>query len=231
MTDFMTEWKTMPDEELRKIYLHRLRLQKFLAWIPVALIVPAMIMYGFLGWLTTIVALGFHFIDTSVLGFLDFVAFAVCGVIYTTRNPKTLKFIPLIMLMHIILKLLITRTFTIISVVFLIYTAFASFFLRQIVSELEYMRTFPNFPFTKTKKEIALNGMTHDQMLKYMEREANGGVSSVGYDEIFTSDDPEKIVTPPEKTEEYFQQHKVMYDGLNYSKDLKKLTGDKKLIR
>ena len=133
MTDFMTEWKTMPDEELRKIYLNRLRLQKFLAWIPVALIVPAMIIYGFLGWLTTVVALGFHFIDTSVLGFLDFVAFAVCGVIYTTRNPKTIKFIPLVMFMHIILKLLITRTFTIISIIFLIYTAFASFILRQIV--------------------------------------------------------------------------------------------------
>ena len=217
MENLLEDWQTIPESELRRIYLKNLKIQKTLSRIPVIILLPAVLYFGFTGWFTTIMFLGWQVIDTSVLGFLDFVVFALCGVLFTTRNKKTLFLTIAVMALQVALKLLFSDNISVMPFIMLGYVIFASAVLYKVISRLEFLRSLPEFPFNESKQELKIESMTHDQMLKYMERQAKGGVESVGYENIFTAEHPEEIATPPEKTEEYLQQHKMKYNGINYS--------------
>lgn len=207
------DWQIMPDEELRREYKRLLRLQRILSGITWAPLLPAGVYYGMTGW-TSFFASEYSlfrgFDDCGTTGFVSFFIFAFCGVILSSKNTAIFKFIPLMFVGGEVMALLIFRSIPSISVLMLAYVIIASCFVHKAVEDLNFLRELPNFPFLKRRDEMNFSAMKRDDMCKYLEHIEKGGAYSVGAEEIFDSDDPESIVNPPEKTEEYFQQHKML---------------------
>lgn len=212
--NFRDEWQTMPDEELKIIYKRKARTQKILAavtWIP---LIPAAFICGIFGWTGFFMSefqLFKQVTDGGASIFLFFAAFAICGALMTGKNSKTFYWTPLVMIAGIIIKKAVYKGSVFIGIILLIYVICACIGLYFVVSDLNFLRGLPNFPFLKRRSEINFNAMNRDVMLRYLENAQNGGITTVNGEEVFTAEKPEEIVTPPEKTEEYLQQHRVLY--------------------
>lgn len=220
-TNFVEECKTLPDEELRKIYRKLTKQQKNRSSFPVFLLLPATIFYGFEGWLGTTVFMGSvgNIVINSVLNYIDFILFAAAGVLYTSKNIRTIKLMPLFFTIAAAIKIIIFGAFFVGFPIMLAYIIIVSCQLNSIVGKLNFLRGLPNFPFEARQKDMQFNGMSRDKMLDYLEREANGGVKTVDYDEIFTSENPEEIANPKRDTDDDFQQYKVRYaNDSNYTR-------------
>lgn len=206
------EWRTLPDNDLRRIYrklTKRQRIMTAVTWIP---LLPAAIIYGVIGWASFIASelmLFRSFVDTGVTGFLDFLFFSLCGAALSSRNERTFIFIPFAYIVCEAFKYLVFGNFS--GILQLCYLIAASIILKPTVSDLNYLRSLPTFPFSTRQREINISGMDRDKMLSYLKNAEKGGAHSVGLEEIFESEHPEEIVSPPEKTEEYLQQHKLLY--------------------
>lgn len=212
--NFREEWQTMPDEDLRDIYKKKLRIQKMLAgftWLP---LLPAAVIYGVCGWAGFIASeytLFRSISDGGASSFLFFAAFAACGALMMSRNQKSFFVIPFVMIAGILFKMNVYGGSSLIGVLMLAYVIAACIAQYFVVSDLNFLRELPNFPFAKRRDEINFNAMNRDVMLRYLETAQNGGITTVKGEEVFTAEKPEEIVKPPEKTEEYLQQHKMMY--------------------
>lgn len=212
--NFRDEWQTMPDEDLKIIYKRKSRIQKLLAavtWIP---LIPAAVICGVFGWSEFLYSeynLFSQVIDLGASTFLFFAAFAVCGVLMTGKNSKTFYWTPLVMIAGIIIKKAVYKGSVFIGIILLIYVICACIGLYFVVSDLNFLRELPNFPFLKRRSEINFNAMNRDVMLRYLENAQNVGITTVKGEEVFTAEKPEEIVTPPEKTEEYLQQYRMLY--------------------
>ncbi len=211
---FREEWQTMPDEDLKDIYRKKLRIQKTLAgftWLP---LLPAGVICGIGGWagfLASEHSLFGYITDGGASTFLFFAAFALCGALMMSKSPKAFFAVPFVMLGGIVFKKSVYGGSYLIGVLMLAYITAACIALHFVVSDLNFLRKLPNFPFAKRRDEINFNAMNRDVMLRYLETARSGGITTVAGEEVFTAEKPEEIVKPPEKTEEYLQQKKMLY--------------------
>lgn len=89
------------------------------------------------------------------------------------------------------------------------------------------MRKLPNFPFDGRKERIDFEGLTRDKMTENLQncwitKRANKVITN-DYEDIFTSDKPQDIASPPENTDEYLQQHKMSYQRVRSWNDVSRL--------
>lgn len=212
--NFREEWQTMPDDDLRDIYRKKSKIQKTLAvitWLP---LLPAGFICGVGGWtgfLASEHSMFSYVTDGGASVFLFFAAFALCGALMMSKSPKTFIGIPFVMLAGIVIKKAVYGGSYLIGIAMLVYVVAACIALYFAVSDLNFLRGLPHFPFVKRRDEINFNAMNRDVMLRYLETAEKGGIITVKGEEVFTAEKPEEIVKPPEKTEEYLQQHKMLY--------------------
>lgn len=213
MDDFRECWQTMPDEDLREVYRSRLKAHKRLGTIAFAPLIPALVIYGFMGW-TGFFALemsGFRGgMGISVGGAFYYVALAVSsGLIRTVSLKRRWEiFIPPAVTVPLV-ALLFGNISPDISAIFG-YLLYAYFKLGKLIPDLEFLRGLPRFPFDNhgTVRDVRI--MNAKAAEQYLDTSA-GKVVAVDYERIFTAERPEEIVSPPENKGEYFQQHKISY--------------------
>ena len=125
----------------------------------------------------------------SIYEFINFIWFAGCGALMASQNEKIFFVIPFIMLLDLLLM-----GVDVVTVLMLIYVIVGCAYLKKVVHTLNFMRGLPTFPFDERRQEIQFEAMTRKQMTKYLEQIQDNGVKTVGYEEIFETSNPEKIV-------------------------------------
>lgn len=208
MEDFYEDWQTMPDEDLKRIYTNLKKKQRRHAVVSWVILLPALVIYGFMGWVTFFVTeLGL--IQTgagnAACGCLFFILLAVCGVFFNFDTERQLRPVLFIMPVGGLLVFLLFGMISPLPIVMEIYVIVMYFKLRKLLKDLNFLRGLPSFPF----EGMMLENMTVSRhtAMKQLEQ-AHKGAYSPDYEKIFTSERPEDIVSPPERTDDYFQQHR-----------------------
>lgn len=208
-----------PNEEMKKIYDQKRREQNILSFIPVILLLPSMIIYGFMGWLDFFVMLGGHMFTSAInnllcAGILDSFVFAAIGLFWRSDKPKTVYITMVVMTLYTALTMPYVNREMMRGGLLLIMLAYVILFgikISNVIKDLNFMRDLPAFPFEHKHDTANLDGMTRKQMAEYLEHMSDGGTYTVKGEEVFTAERPEEVVDPPEKTEEYKQQHKIFW--------------------
>ncbi|WP_456031918.1 hypothetical protein [Ruminococcus sp.] len=221
MFDLKEEYKTLPNETLRKYYKKLAKRQRRLAAITFAFLVPAMLVYGMLGWVNFFTAEWnrFSFFDASSNAFFNYVAFAASGALLMADTAKLIAASPAVMILYMGLKFGLFDSVSGDTFVMLAYLIVAAVITEKSVSDLNFMRKLPNFPFDGRKERIDFEGLTRDKMTenlqKLLDNQNGDKVITNDYEDIFTSDNPQDIVTPPENTDDYMQQHKMSWNDVS----------------
>lgn len=221
MFDLKEEYKTLPNETLRKYYKKLTKRQHRLAAITFAFLVPAMLVYGMLGWVNFFTAEWnrFSFFDASSNAFFNYVAFAASGALLMADTAKLIAASPAVMILYMGLKFGLFDSVSGDTFVMLAYLIVAAVITAKTVSDLNFMRKLPNFPFDGRKERIDFEGLTRDKMTenlqKLLDNQNGDKVITNDYEDIFTSDKPQDIVTPPENTDDYMQQHKMSWNDVS----------------
>jgi len=215
MFDLRADYKTLPDETLRRHFRRLIKRQRRFAAFTFALLIPAVIIYGMMGWANFFASESamFAFFDASSNAFFNYAAFAACGALLMADTTK-----------------LIVAFFDSVSgdtFVMLAYLIVAAVITAKTVSDLNFMRKLPNFPFDGRKERIDFEGLTRDKMTenlqKLLDNQKGDKVITNDYEDIFTSDKPQDIASPPENTDEYLQQHKMSYQRVRSWNDVSRL--------
>lgn len=229
MFNLREDYKTLPDETLRKFYRNLVKRQHRLAAVTFTFIVPAMLVYGMMGWVNFLVAEwnGFAFFDTSSNAFFNYVAFAACGALLMADSAKLIVASPAVMILYMGLKYGLFDSVSGDTFAMLAYLIIAAAVTTKTVSDLNFMRKLPNFPFDGRKERIDFEGLTRDKMTENLQKtldQQNGDkVITNDYEDIFTSDNPQDIADPPENTDDYMQQHKMTYQRIKSWNDVSRL--------
>ena len=87
MFDLRADYKTLPDETLRRHFRRLIKRQRRFAAFTFALLIPAAIIYGMMGWANFFASESamFAFFDASSNAFFNYVAFAACGAVSYTH--------------------------------------------------------------------------------------------------------------------------------------------------
>ncbi len=229
MFNLREDYKTLPDETLRKFYRNLVKRQHRFAAVPFALIIPAGLFYGMMGWVNFLVAEwnGFAFFDTSSNAFVNYAIFAVCGAMLSSDTLKIIAASPAVMILYIGLKAALFDKITGDTFLMLAYLAIAAFIVGKSVSDLNFMRKLPNFPFDGRMERIRFEGLNREQLVddlqKTLDQQNGDKVITNDYEDIFTSDNPQDIAIPPENTDDYMQQHKMTYQRIKSWNDVSRL--------
>lgn len=229
MFNLREDYKTLPDETLSKFYRNLVKRQHRLAAITFAFIVPAMLVYGMMGWVNFLVAEwnGFAFFDTSSNAFFNYVAFAACGALLMADTAKLIAASPAVMILYMGLKFGLFNSVSGDTFVMLAYLIIAAAVTTKTVSDLNFMRKLPNFPFDGRMERIRFEGLNREQLVddlqKTLDQQNGDKVITNDYEDIFTSDNPQDIANPPENTEDYMQQHKMTYQRIKSWNDVSRL--------
>ncbi len=221
MFDLKEEYKTLPNETLRKYYKKLAKRQRRLSAITFAFLVPAMLVYGMLGWANFLASEWnrFSFFDASSNAFFNYVAFAASGALLMADTAKLIAASPAVMIMYMGLKFGLFDSVSGDTFVMLAYLIVAAVITAKTVSDLNFMRKLPNFPFDGRKERIDFEGLTRDKMTenlqKLLDNQNGDKVITNDYEDIFTSDNPQDIVTPPENTDDYMQKHKMSWNDVS----------------
>lgn len=221
MFDLKEEYKTLPNETLRKYYKKLAKRQRRLSAITFAFLVPAMLVYGMLGWVNFFTAEWnrFSFFDASSNAFFNYVAFAASGALLMADTAKLIAASPAVMILYMGLKFGLFDSVSGDTFVMLAYLIVAAVITAKTVSDLNFMRKLPNFPFDGRKERIDFEGITRDKMTenlqKLLDNQNGDKVITNDYEDIFTSDKPQDIVTPPENTDDYMQKHKMSWNDVS----------------
>ena len=221
MFDLKEEYKTLPNETLRKYYKKLAKRQRRLSAITFAFLVPAMLVYGMLGWANFLASEWnrFSFFDASSNAFFNYVAFAASGALLMADTAKLIAASPAVMIMYMGLKFGLFDSVSGDTFVMLAYLIVAAVITAKTVSDLNFMRKLPNFPFDGRKERIDFEGLTRDKMTenlqKLLDNQNGDKVITNDYEDIFTSDKPQDIVTPPENTDDYMQKHKMSWNDVS----------------
>ena len=221
MFDLKEEYKTLPDETLRKYYKKLTKRQRRLSAITFAVLVPAMLFYGMMGWVNFFNSEWnrFSFFDASSNAFFNYVAFAASGALLMADTAKLIAASPAVMILYMGLKFGLFDSVSGDTFVMLAYLIVAAVITAKTVSDLNFMRKLPNFPFDGRKERIDFEGLTRDKMTenlqKLLDNQNGDKVITNDYEDIFTSDNPQDIVTPPENTDDYMQQHKMSWNDVS----------------
>lgn len=221
MFDLKEEYKTLPNETLRKYYKKLAKRQRRLSAITFAFLVPAMLVYGMMGWVNFFNSEWniFSFFDASSNAFFNYVAFAASGALLMADTAKLISASPAVMILYMGLKFGLFDSVSGDTFVMLAYLIAAAVITAKTVSDLNFMRKLPNFPFDGRKERIDFEGLTRDKMTenlqKLLDNQNGDKVITNDYEDIFTSDNPQDIVTPPENTDDYMQQHKMSWNDVS----------------
>lgn len=221
MFDLKEEYKTLPNETLRKYYKKLTKRQHRLAAITFVFLVPAMLVYGMLGWANFLASEWnrFSFFDASSNAFFNYVAFAASGALLMADTAKLIAASPAVMILYMGLKFGLFDSVSGDTFVMLAYLIVAAVITAKTVSDLNFMRKLPNFPFDGRKERIDFEGLTRDKMTenlqKLLDNQNGDKVITNDYEDIFTSDKPQDIVTPPENTDDYMQKHKMSWNDVS----------------
>lgn len=213
MDDFRECWQTMPDDDLREIYRGKLRAYKRLGTIAFAPLLPAWIVYGFMGW-TGFFALEMSAFQggyaTQVGGAFYYLALAISSILLRTVSLKSrwMIFVPVVISVPIIAWLF--NLLTIEPLLMIVYLVYAYRKLGVLIPDLEFLRELPTFPFYSRIVAKDIRIMSYKAAEDYLNI-SSGKVVATDFEKIFTSECPQEIAEPPEKTEDYFQQHKMIY--------------------
>lgn len=221
MFDLKEEYKTLPNETLRKHYKKLAKRQRRLSAITFAFLVPAMLVYGMMGWVNFFNSEWniFSFFDASSNAFFNYVAFAASGALLMADTAKLIAASPAVMILYMGLKFGLFDSVSGDTFVMLAYLIAAAVITAKTVSDLNFMRKLPNFPFDGRKERIDFEGLTRDKMTenlqKLLDNQNGDKVITNDYEDIFTSDNPQDIVTPPENTDDYMQKHKMSWNDVS----------------
>lgn len=208
MENFYEDWQTMPDEDLKRIYTGLKKKQRRHAVVSWIILLPALLVYGMIGWITFFVAEFGLFrggASNAACGMLFFILLAVCGVFFNFDNERQLRPVLFIMPVGGVLIFLLFGMISPLPFIMEVYVVIVYIKLRKLLKDLNFLRSLPSFPF----EGMMLENMTVSRKtaIKQLEQ-VHKGAYAPDYEKIFTSDKPEEIVSPPEKKEEYFQQHR-----------------------
>lgn len=221
MFDLKEEYKTLPNETLRKYYKKLAKRQRRLSAITFAFLVPAMLVYGMMGWANFLASESglFRTFDSGSNAFFNYVAFAASGALLMADTAKLIAASPAVMMLYMALKFGLFDSVSGDTFVMLAYLIVAAVITAKTVSDLNFMRKLPNFPFDGRKERIDFEGLTRDKMTenlqKLLDNQNGDKVITNDYEDIFTSDKPQDIVTPPENTDDYMQQHKMSWNDVS----------------
>lgn len=221
MFDLKEEYKTLPNETLRKYYKKLTKRQRRLSAITFAFLVPAMLVYGMMGWVNFFNSEWniFSFFDASSNAFFNYVAFAASGALLMADTAKLIAASPAVMILYMGLKFGLFDSVSGDTFVMLAYLIVAAVITAKTVSDLNFMRKLPNFPFDGRKERIDFEGLTRDKMTenlqKLLDNQNGDKVITNDYEDIFTSDNPQDVVTPPENTDDYMQKHKMSWNDVS----------------
>ena len=182
-------WMTMPDEELSAIYRKRLKEQKRLARMTFIPLLPALVIYGFIGWTS--------FLSYEHSGFMPgsmsftvgrafyYIGFAISGAMISTASIKRrwLIFIPTVLALPFVIFLFNELSAEILLM--LAYLLFVYFRLGTVLSDLDLLRSLPRFPFDKHSADRDLRIMNSKDAERYIDL-ASGKAVATGYESIFT---------------------------------------------
>ena len=189
MEDLHEDWVTMPDEELADIYRKRLREQKRLARMTFIPLLPALVIYGFIGWTSflTYEASGFvkGAMSFTVGRAFYYIGFAVSGAMISTVSIRRrwLIFLPSALMVPFVIFLFNELSAEILLM--LAYLLFVYFRLGVVLSDLDLLRSLPRFPFDKHSADRDLRIMNSKDAERYIDL-ASGKAVATGYEIIFT---------------------------------------------
>lgn len=215
------DYKTLPNETLRKFYRNLVKRQHRFAAVPFALIIPAGLFYGMMGWVNFFNSEWnrFSFFDASSNAFFNYAAFAACGALLMADTTKLIVASPAVMILYMCLKFGLFESVSGDTFVMLAYLIAAAVITAKTVSDLNFMRKLPNFPFDGRKERIDFEGLTRDKMTenlqKLLDNQKDDKVITNDYEDIFTSDNPQDIANPPENTDDYMQKHKMSWNDVS----------------
>ena len=166
MFDLRADYKTLPDETLRRHFRRLIKRQRRFAAFTFALIIPAAIIYGMIGWANYFAAESamFAFFDASSNAFFNYAAFAACGALLMADTTKLIVASPVVMILYMGLKFALFDSVSGDTFVMLAYLIVAAVITAKTVSDLNFMRKLPNFPFDGRKERIDFEGLTRDKM-------------------------------------------------------------------
>ena len=195
MDDLHECWMTMPDEELLGIYRKRMKEQKRLARLTFVPLLPALVIYGFIGW-TSFAAYEASGFGRDAMSFtvgraFYYIGFALSGAMISTASLKRrwLIFIPTVLALPFVIFLF--NEFSLEIMLMLCYLLFVYFKLGIVLADLELLRSLPRFPFDKHSADRDLRIMNSRDAERYMDL-ASGKAVATGYESIFS----EKVEFP-----------------------------------
>ena len=207
------DWRTMPDEELRTIYRRYEKERRLYGAICVPVLIIAMLAYGIIGWSSFLQAeyVQFRTVSNDGSGILYYIAFFIAGCLINISQYKNLWLIllPVPMISAVVVGLYSYVSIEPIAMELILLVLF--FRLASILSDMEYLKSLPSFPFIGYREYGDISVMPRDKQVKQLEQAANGVVSQ-GYEHIFTDSREElEKPSPEETTDDHFQQHKMWY--------------------
>ena len=154
-------------------------------------------------------------------------AFAACGSLLMADTTKLIVASPAVMILYMGLKFALFDSVSGDTFVMLAYLIAAAVSPQKPCLTLISCVNSPTFPFDGRKERIDFEGLTRDKMTenlqKLLDNQKDDKVITNDYEDIFTSDKPQDIVTPPENTDEYLQQHKMSYQRVRSWNDVSRL--------
>ena len=170
MEDLHEDWVTMPDEELADIYRKRLKEQKRLARMTFIPLLPALVIYGFIGWTSFLVYEASGFVKGAM-------SFTVGRAFYYIGFAVSGAMVPFVIFLFNELSAEI--------LLMLAYLLFVYFRLGVVLSDLDLLRSLPRFPFDKHSADRDLRIMNSKDAERYIDL-ASGKAVATGYESIFT---------------------------------------------
>ena len=104
MFDLRADYKTLPDETLRRHFRRLIKRQRRFSAFTFALLIPAAILYGMIGWANYFAAESamFAFFDASSNAFFNYAAFAACGALLMADTTKLIVASPAVMILYML---------------------------------------------------------------------------------------------------------------------------------
>ena len=168
----------MPRQQKRRIYQRNVRVIKLLSTIPAYVCIAAALVYGLIGWVGIAETLYFSLespVSITVLGFLDFLAFALATAAISIQGENRVV-IPAVFLVYIIIDTLIHMKFSVILIAMLVYVIYASFKAARHEAELNLLKQFEDFPFLSTSDDAKLGTYRNDDVIKELEQVAEKSI-------------------------------------------------------
>ncbi|MBQ8967690.1 hypothetical protein [Ruminococcus sp.] len=191
MEDFRENWQTMPDADLRYIYRRKTKEVKRLGSIAFAPLLPALVIYGFLGWVGFA---GYEYsgFDRSAMNFesgraLYYIALAVSSCLIRTARDKFQWVIFLPVLASWPLVKVLFGEFSIEVVLMLCYLGYAYIRLIILLPDIDFLKSLPRFPFDEHSAVRDIRIMDSRSAAEHLELSSGKAVAR-NYEDIFTAE-------------------------------------------